>query len=179
MVWKPLQIVCAVAAFLAGPLAADQLDPLYDRLQRVGPDDAKPIAEKIWQEWEKSGSPTADLLLDRGIQAMEAEDWPLAIEHFTALTDHAPGFAHGWHARGTAFFRRGLYGPAIDDLRRAIALEPRHFAAISGLAQIMEEVGEERAALDLYRRVESIHPHRENLSRKIEQLEQMVGGATL
>ncbi|MGR3466684.1 MAG: tetratricopeptide repeat protein [Shimia sp.] len=179
MVWKALQIVCAVAAFGAGPVWADRLAPLYERLLRVEPTDAAPIAEKIWAEWGKSGSPTADLLLDRGTQAMEDSDWVLAIEHFTALTDHAPDFAHGWHARGTAFYRKGLFGPAIEDLRRAIALEPRHFAALSGLAQILEELGEDRAALDLYRRVEAIHPHRENLSTKIEQLERMVGGATL
>lgn len=99
----------AVAAFALGvgislPAGADELDPLFERLRSVEPADYRPIEDKIWREWSKSGSPAMDLLLDRGRDAMEAGDYVKAIEHLTALTDHAPEFAQGFHLRATAYY---------------------------------------------------------------------------
>ncbi|MEM1374818.1 MAG: tetratricopeptide repeat protein [Pseudomonadota bacterium] len=143
------------------------------------PADHKPIEEKIWREWSKSGSPAMDLLLERGEDAMEAADWPKAIEHLTALTDHAPDFAQGFHARATAYYNVGKYGPALADLRRTLALEPRHFGAMSGLATIFEELGMLEEALEVYYAVRAIHPHRENLSGAIDRLEKETAGLRL
>ncbi len=158
--------------------AAD-LDPLFERLQNVAPEEYTPIEEKIWSEWRKSGSPAMDLLLERGEEAMEAGDYIKAIAHFTALTDHTPGFAQGWHARATALYHRDLYGPAIADLERALALEPRHFGAMTGLAVILEELGMKPEALEVWYAVRAIHPHRENLSLSIERLEKETAGRAL
>ena len=177
----------AVAAFCLSvgfsvPPATSQvvdLDPLFDRLQKVESADYLPIEEKIWREWSKSGSPAMDLLLKRGEDAMEAGDYPLAIEHLTALTDHAPGFAQGFHARATAYYNVEKYGPALADLERALALEPRHFGAMSGLAVILEELGMQDEALEVYYEVRTIHPHRENLSETIERLEKATAGRQL
>src|SRR5690606_3470319 len=89
----------------------------------------------ILREWSKSGSPAMDLLLKRGREAMEAGDLKAAIEHLTALTDHAPEFAEGWNARATAYFLAGAFGPSVDDIRHTLALNPRHFGALAGLGQ--------------------------------------------
>ena len=66
------------------------------------------------------------------------DDQPsLAIEHFTALIDHAPDFAEGYNARATAFFQTGQFGQSLADIQQTLALNPRHFGAISGLALIL------------------------------------------
>jgi len=139
----------------------------------------RPIEEKIWREWSKSGSPAMDLLLKRGEEALEKGDYTKAIEHLTALTDHAPGFAQGFHARATAYYNVDKYGPALADLEVVLALEPRHFGALSGLAVIFEEVGLPEDALEIYYEVRAIHPHRENLSETIERLEKATAGRRL
>lgn len=174
----------AVAASLLAvgfslPLAADDLDPLFERLKSVAPSDYKPIEEKIWREWSKSGSPAMDLLLARGMDALEAQDFAKAVEHLTALTDHAPDFAQGFHLRATAYYRLGKYGPAIADIERTLALEPRHFGAMAGLAVIFDELDMPEEALVVFRAVEAIHPHRENLSDAIERLEKATAGRRL
>jgi len=156
-----------------------RLDRLFERLQNTDPSGAKQVEGLIWQEWSRSGSPAMDLLLRRGREAMEAEDYRKAIEHFTALTDHAPLFAEGWNARATAYYQIDHYGPALEDIRRTLTLEPRHFGAISGLALIMEELGYDGLALDAYRMVKTIHPNRENLDDAIARLEAAVEGSTL
>jgi tetratricopeptide (TPR) repeat protein len=170
------------ATFLASAAPASdgaQLDPLFEALKNAEPGGAREIEGRIWAEWSKSGSAAMDLLLERGREALEAGETTEAIEHFTALVDHAPGFAEGWNARATAYFQAGLYGPALEDIRRAVALNPRHFAAMSGLALILEEIGERKGALEAWRGVAAIHPQRQGVREAIERLEKAVEGVSL
>lgn len=159
------------------PAAADgdRLDALYADLGRAGPDQARRIAREIEMELSKSGSPAMDLLLRRGRDAIKAGDLQGAIGHLTALTDHAPGFAEGWHLRSIALFRTGVYGPALADLDRALALEPRHVDAIFGLGIIMEELDKPGLALRAFRRVAAIHPHHEQVGEASERMRRKVG----
>ena len=175
-----MAIICTLTApAQAQDVRQDRLDRLFERLLNTDPSGAAQVEGLIWQELSKSGSASMDLLLRRGRDAMEAEDFVKAIEHFTALTDHAPDFAEGWNARATAFYRLDQYGPALGDIRRTLAIEPRHFGALSGLALILEELGYLNDALEIYRDVAAIHPHRENLSDIITRLEATVEGQAL
>jgi len=70
-----------------------------------------------------------DLLLRRGRKALENEEIGVAIEHFTALTDHAPNFAEGWHGLARAYFAAELYGPCLDALGHVIDLNPNQYHA--------------------------------------------------
>ncbi|MEM9707483.1 MAG: tetratricopeptide repeat protein [Pseudomonadota bacterium] len=170
-----------MSLLLAAPLAADEteLDDLFDNLRDVGPEAAEAIEGKIWAEWSKSGSPTLDLLLERGREALQAGDAELAIEHLTALIDHAPDFAEAYNARATAYFQTGRYGPSLEDIRAALALNPRHFGAMSGLGLILEELGYEEDALAAWRGVAEINPHQEGVRESIERLSRAVEGQTL
>ncbi|MBC7156626.1 MAG: tetratricopeptide repeat protein [Rhodobacteraceae bacterium] len=173
----------AVALNWAGAAAADQnaprLEELFSELQAPDTVRWQMVERQIWSEWSKSGSPAMDLLLQRGQQAMEAGDLDEAIAHFTALVDHAPDFAEGWNARATAYFQAGLYGPSLADIRMTLALNPRHFGALSGLGRILEELGEPEQALAAYRAAHAIHPHQPGIKAGIERLELRTGGQAL
>ena len=91
-------ILCAGMAF--GQTA--KLDDLFNKLKAADAQAAERIEQEIWIEWSKSGSAAMDLLLERGRRAMSDGQLDLAVEHFTALVDHAPDFAEGWNARATA-----------------------------------------------------------------------------
>lgn len=155
--------------------AADE-QALLDELAKAGPEEAERIEEQLAREWSKSGSPAMDLLLERGREALETGDYDAAIEHLTALTDHAPEFAEGWNLRATAFFQKQKLGLALEDLKTALSLNPKHFGAIIGLAVILEQTGNPHDALEAYRMVEAIHPHQEQVAVAIERLEKEVGG---
>ena len=160
------------------PAAGEDIDALFKRLQDPKADQDA-VVELIWQKWSKSGSPSMDLLLERGNKAMEAQDWPTAIGFFTALTDHAPGFAEGWNARATAYFNEGMIGPALADIRQTLALNPRHFGAMSGLATILEELGHPDDALEVWHKVEELTPYRTPVKEAVERLEKTISGQTL
>lgn len=176
-----LTLMLAPAAGLAQETQTQTqtLDEMYDELRDPATEDWQRVEERIWKEWSRSGSPAMDLLLDRGREALEEGDTDAAIEHLTALTDHAPDFAEGWNARATAYFQAELYGPALSDIEMTLALNPRHFGAMAGLAMILEQLDYPDDALSAYRAVLAIHPHRPNVREAVERLEAELAGATL
>lgn len=133
----------------------------------------------IERAWSRSGSPAMDLLLKRGEQALDAGDAQAAIEHLSALTDHAPDFPEGWNARATAFLATGQFGPAIADLRAALILEPRHWGALATLGAAYEQMDLRDRALAAYRASFALNPHRADVKDAIARLEKELAGVAL
>lgn len=185
---KPLPrlLNIAVAAFIAGfslaaPVWADQaaVDDLLKRLKESDSATAGRIERELWNEWSKSGSPAMDLLLQRGRDAMAAGKTQEAIDHFSALIDHAPDFAEGWNARATAFYQAGQFGPSVSDIAETLSRNPNHFGALSGLGAILEELGQKDKALKAYRSALAIHPHLTGITEAVKRLEAEVAGTDL
>lgn len=175
-------IVTALVVLLlnVAPLHAQQSEEeLLQQLRDATESEANRLDRELTLVWGRSGSPAMDLLLTRGRDAIEAKENSVAIEHLTALTDHAPDFAEGWHARATAFYQAGLYGPALDDLERALSLNPNNYNAIFGLGVMLQEFGDLERAGDAFQQVLDLNPHHENANTAIEQLKQSGIGRTL
>lgn len=175
----------AVAALLlisATTLAAqtsdqpDRLSQLLDRLADPETGNWEIVEQEIIQRWSISGSATADLLLRRGVNAMDAGEFETAIQHFTALVDHAPEFAEGWNLRATAYYQAGLIGPSIYDVQMVLALNPDHFGALVGLGIMLEELGDFDNALIALQEARAIHPHRPDIEGAIGRLETALEG---
>ena len=152
---------------------------LLQRLSEAGPEDATRIARQIKRNWARSGSASTDLLLKRGNDALKAKKPRIALEHLTALTDHAPNFAEGWHTRASAFYQQDMYGPAVADLEQALRLNPFHFDAIQGLGAVFEQLGDHEGAYEAYKQVIAIHPHHTAVLEAMERLEDKVRGPAL
>ncbi len=176
-----------VAALLATvtfslPLAAEEtrLDGLFEQLSEADEkDEARRVAKEIELELTRSGSASADLLLKRGTDALEAGDVTSAIDHLTALTDHAPDFAEGWHMRAVAYSEAELFGPAMADIERALALEPRHYNAIASLGGVLAQIDRLDMAKEAFELVLAIHPHHQDVSEALEHIEREIGGSEL
>jgi tetratricopeptide (TPR) repeat protein len=152
---------------------------LLGQLRAAPAKDAEKIASTIKRSWSRSGSASADLLLKRGRDALNAKKPKVAIEHLTALTDHAPEFAEGWHLRASAFYAQERYGLALEDLARTLMLNPDHFDAIQGLGAIFEQLGDPKRAYEVYEQVLTIHPHHAAVLEAMERLESKVKGPAL
>ncbi|MFU8882740.1 MAG: tetratricopeptide repeat protein [Rhodobacterales bacterium] len=164
----------------AAPLSvSERLGALYDDLATASPREASGIMREIRLEWRKTGSPAMDLLLKRGRDALERGEYRIAIEHLTALTDHAPDVAEAYHARARAYFRIEQIGPALADLEQALALDPRHFEAAHGLAVVLEALDRPQQAFAAYRLVLSLHPHYDPAAEAVTRLKRQVEGLKL
>ena len=155
------------------------IDALFAELKKTDLEDWKSVEKKIWNAWRKSGSAAMDLLLQRGQNALKQGRVDDAINHFSALIDHAPEFAEGWNARATAFFMADRYGLSIADIQQTLALNPRHFGAMAGLGGILERMERPKKALEIYRQALAVHPHRPDVIKAIARLEKEVEGTSL
>ncbi|WP_237168261.1 hypothetical protein [Paracoccus shandongensis] len=155
------------------------MDALFRRLAEPQGEAWRIAESDILREWSKSGSPALDLLLQRGEDALDKGDIPAAIGHLTALTDHAPDFPAGFHARAAAYASAGQFGPAFQDLARTLQLEPRFFPALTQLGVMLEETGETERALQAYRESLAIHPHQQEAIDGVARLERQQGGTDI
>lgn len=168
-----VMITLPVVAQNAAPDVAETvtIDDLFEQLQLAPADQAERIVTKISDIWSDSGSPAMDLLLARGAKAFEAGEFSTAIEHYSALIDHAPGFAQGYNGRAQAYYRAGYYGPALVDLSMVLTLNPRHFSAMTGMAVILQEIGKPQKALETYRRSLELNPTDKDVLAAVSRLE--------
>src|SRR5882757_6806393 len=153
------------------------LDRLFDAL-KVAPDDdsAKYVENRIWALWLASSSDTANLLMGRVKSATDAKDLDLAIKLLNAVIDIRPDFIEAWNRRATIYYTQKDFGRALADIHEVLAREPRHFGALSGLGIILQELGDEKHALDVFRRALAIHPHLERIPDLVKKLTEKVDG---
>src|SRR5437868_5071409 len=162
------------------PQRADRvrgLDFLFEAL-KVAPDadSAKHIENRIWALWIASGSDTANLLMGRVKESIDNKDVALAIKLLDALIELRPEYVEAWNRRATLYYMQKDYTRAMSDIRQVLAREPRHFGAISGLGMILQEFGDEKHALDAFRRAVAIHPHLAKIPEIIKSLSEKVEG---
>ena len=172
-----------LAVSLAGPpdAAADQRDPRLPELfaalaEAPDPAQALPIEGAIWGIWLDGGDPGLDELMAQGIEAMRASRLRDAAERFTELILAAPEFAEAWNKRATVYYLMDRYEDSVRDIERTLALEPRHFGAISGMGLIFLERGDEEGALGAFEKVLEIHPHARGARFQVERLRERLEG---
>lgn len=162
----------------AAPQDRDSLlAELYTHLAKA-PDsaEAQPIAETIENLWLQSGSDTVGLLMSRSATAINQQKNELALQFLDAVVELQPDFAEGWNRRAYVYYLQDNYDAAIGDLRRALALEPNHFKALQGLARILSDTGQKKAALQAYRQVLKINPYLDGAKEAADELSVEVEG---
>ena len=190
--------VAAVAAAYAAPAGAEpgqwveppkklphvqygnpthNLDFLFGAL-KVAPDDitAKAVEERIWALWTASRSDTITLLMSRVQAATEAKDIDLAITLLDAVIKIKPKYVEAWNRRATIYYMKKDYGRALADIREVLRREPRHFGALSGLGMIMQDIGDDKQALEVYRRALAVYPRLQRIPDVVKTLQEKVEG---
>jgi len=137
---------------------------------------AKAVADAIEREWLNSGSPTIDLLMERSMKAVGAKNLELALHELNYVVELAPDFTEGWNRRAYVHYMQNHVDLALGDLRRALALDPNHFKALDGLAQILREIGQKKAALQALKQLIDVHPFWSGAQEAIEELTREVEG---
>jgi tetratricopeptide (TPR) repeat protein len=156
---------------------AHSLDFLFGAL-KVAPDEetAKAIEQRIWAIWTVSRSDTANLLMTRVQKAVDDKDFSLAIKLLDAVVKIRPDYVEGWNRRATIYFMQKDYGRAMADIGHVLQLEPRHFGALAGLGMILQDIGDDKQALEVYRRALAVDPHLEHIPDAVKKLTEKVEG---
>jgi len=173
-----LLLLCLAPAPMA---AADQDDPRLDALfaaLSTADDEATAAAleTEIWTIWHEIDDPASARLLRQGSQAMAERVFPVAVVSFDRLVARSPEFAEAWNRRATLHYMMGDDTASIRDIEQTLALEPRHFGALSGLGLIMMRNDRPLAALRSFEAALEVHPHLPAARAHIEPLRRMVEG---
>jgi len=167
----------ALAAAPPKPSANRQLDKLFAELAEAqSTEDAKPIEDQIIALFAQSGSPSVDLLMTRALAAEQGGDKDTARKLLDSVTEIAPEFAEGWHERGELQAATGDDEGAMISLQKAVALNPREFAAMAELGSMLADYGDKPAALAMYRKAQTLDPQMEDVARRVRELSRDVEG---
>ncbi len=155
----------------------NNLDFLFGALQ-AAPDDetAHAIEQRIWALWIHSRSDTANILMTRVQKAIEDKDLDLAIKLLDAIVKIKPDYIEAWNRRATIYYMKKDYGRSIADIREVLRREPRHFGALTGLGLILQDIGDDKQALEVYRRALAVYPRLERVPDIVKTLEEKVEG---
>ena len=64
-------------------------------------------------------------------------------------------------------------------MEHVLALNPRHFSALAGLAFMLESMDEPEMALRALQAAQALNPNRPNINEAVTRLERMTGDAEL
>jgi tetratricopeptide (TPR) repeat protein len=153
------------------------LDFLFGAL-KAAPDEAsaKHVEARIWAIWLQTPSDTAALLMSRAKTAVDAKKIEVAIKLLDSVIKLRPDYIEAWNRRATLYYMQNDYGRSLSDIQQVLMREPRHFGALAGLGMIMQEVGDERRALDAYRKALAVNPHLEKIPDQVKALIEKVEG---
>ncbi|MEQ1771149.1 MAG: hypothetical protein ABL879_15045 [Devosia sp.] len=153
-------LAAAIPVSAADFVDQQALDNLFIEL-RQAPDAnaAEAISQTIWAFWV---NPTDRKLADEMAVVLRAEssgDFATGIGVLDKMISEYPSYAEGWNRRATLRFMVGNYKGSLEDIDKVLALEPRHFGALSGKIMIELRLGDRPAALKDMVAALAIHPY--------------------
>lgn len=165
------------------PAQADQNDPRLDDLfaeLQTASDDARlqQIENSIWAIWMQHDNEAVQRLMQLGTERMNRRQYSEALLVFSQLVESFPDFAEAWNKRATLYYLMGDLERSLADIAHTLALEPRHFGALSGQGLIFVERQELQAAKESFEQLLEVHPHspaaRANLERVLADIRRNV-----
>ncbi|WP_298255533.1 tetratricopeptide repeat protein [Bradyrhizobium sp.] len=153
------------------------LDFLFGAL-KAAPDEAsaKHVEARIWAIWLHTPSDTVALLMTRAKMAMEAQNSDVALQLLDAVIKLRPDYVEGWNRRATLYYLRNDYAHSLADIEQVLAREPRHFGALAGLGMIMQDLGDDKHALEAFRKALAVDPHLDKVPELVRTLSEKVEG---
>ena len=177
-------LIVGISLLFASKIAlADQNDPrlnnLFKKLNETeNQDEIRDLISDIWNIWYEVDDPKVIEYFEKGIQAMNLRNYPLAIRFFNNLIEEDPNFAEGWNKRATVHFMMGNFDQSMQDIIKTLELEPRHFGALDGMGLIFIHQGQFQQAIDVYDKMLEIFPFSVKTMDKKERIQSFISQST-
>jgi tetratricopeptide (TPR) repeat protein len=148
-----------------------RLNALFDDLKRPAPlRDPGETMELIWGIWIGHNDSRASHRMVAAVEAIAAGAKDLAKPILDELVTDYPDWAEAWNKRATLAFMEKRDRDCIDDIARTLELEPRHFGAILGFAQICLRHGRKQEAKAAFEIAMQLNPHINGLRDIVDDL---------
>ena len=154
-------------------LQADQTDPRLDELfgqLLVQTNDVtlREIESQIWELWLQHPNSDVERLMLLGTASMNSQAISDALIIFSQLVESFPNYAEAWNKRATLYYMLGNFDASIADIEKTLALEPRHFGALSGLGMVYIKQNELRKAKQAFEELVAVHHNSPNAKANLK-----------
>ena len=168
-------LLMTALAFTAIATLADQNDPrlpmLFDTLEQAqNPGVAARTEQEIWRIWHTSPTDNALNIMTEARRALDIGDFKTSVKKLNELVQKYPEYAEAWNQRAIVLYVIEDFEGSLRDVNRAIALEPRHFGAYSGMGQCYIRLDQPERALEAFQAALEIHPWLSNVKQQMDML---------
>lgn len=125
----------------------------------------------IWALWYSHPDEGLARRMNKAIGAMARGEFAQAAGLLDALVLDAPDWAEAWNKRATLHFLQERDLESVRDIQRTLALEPRHFGAMSGFGQICLRAGDDASALLAFQAALALNPNLEPVRETLSAIE--------
>ncbi len=181
---KKILRILVISFLLLSNVSAEErnnkLEKLFTQLKNTKDlPTAQIVEKKIWEIW--SIHPSDDRrgfrlteLLTQGSRLMNVGELGKAYKLFTQIIAVEPDWSEAWNKRATVLYLMNQYQSSLDDIKVTLALEPRHFGALSGRALNYIELEEYEKAIQSYRAAQKIYPALDSAKKMIPELQELI-----
>lgn len=165
-----LKLILSLDRRRPAPNLPRALDVLFERLADPAAGNPRQLEDAIWVMWTGHADAAAAQRMERAVAALAKRQHDVAETHLTRLTEDHPDYAEAWNKRATLLFALKRDDESVADIERTLALEPRHFGAICGFAQICLRAGDRAGALAAFETALAINPHMADVRKAVDEL---------
>ena len=181
---KKILVILSLSLFFFSNANAEErnnkLDKLFTQLKNTKElSSAQVIEKEIWEIWQihpsddRRGFRLTELLI-QGTRLMNMRELSKAYDIFTKIIAVEADWAEAWNKRATVLYLMDRYQSSLDDIKITLALEPRHFGALSGQALNYIELNEYEKAIESYKDAQKIYPIIDGAKKMIPKLKGLI-----
>lgn len=163
-----LQLIAGLDGRRPAKGAPAALEPLFRQLAHArGAEEAAEAEDGIWFLWMMHPNRRAALVLDRATGDIARRRFDIAETRLVRLLRACPDYPEAWHKLATLYYLQGRDEESLAAFGRALLLEPRHFAALCSIGEILFGDNEADGALFAFRSALRRHPHLQSARERI------------
>ncbi|MFK7864850.1 MAG: tetratricopeptide repeat protein [Pseudohongiellaceae bacterium] len=156
-------LVCLIGHTAWADHTDPQLNDLFLQLKQTqDQNQLRTIESQIWEIWLSHPNPDVQRLMLLGTEKMNSRSVAEAMLVFTQLVENFPNYAEAWNKRATLNYLIGDQEASESDIQKTLALEPRHFGALSGLGLVYLSRNELSKAKQAFENLIAVHPNSPN-----------------
>lgn len=150
---------------------APGLDELFRELAAQRPcRSPREVENAIWAAWGSHPDEAIAARLELATRAIARAEYDRARRLLDPLVEACPTWPEPRNKRATVCYLQRRDAECFDDIREVLRLEPRHFGAVCGFAQVCLRRGDRPAALAAFEVALCIHPHLDGVRAAVDDL---------
>ncbi len=156
-----------------------ELNNLFKQLKNSESSKAIEIENKIWKIWSihpsnnRQGYRLTELL-EQGSLLIDRRQFNKAYEIFSQILAKDSTWSEAWNKRALVLYLMKQYQSSLNDIKKTLILEPRHFGALSGQALNYIKLKEYEKAIASYKTAQEFYPTIDDEKKMIQWLKDLI-----